>query len=156
MCSVRSKLFRYYTGDRSPIQLLITMIPFAVKLMFSQHLLSSCRCVYNRNRQLYMTWNALCHWLRTNRYSPCHNCAIALSIDVAHSSITNAESIRNSSSVCMKMRNGWKTKSASNCCARSYYPEIFFLLARQPPVGHGLLIHEVSFSKLHTTTHYSR
>jgi hypothetical protein len=30
----------------------------------------------------------------------------------------------------------------------------FFLSARQPPVGHGLLIHEVSRS--HTTTHDSR
>jgi hypothetical protein len=29
-----------------------------------------------------------------------------------------------------------------------------FLLAQQPPVGHGLLIHEVSRS--HTTTHQSR
>jgi hypothetical protein len=32
----------------------------------------------------------------------------------------------------------------------------FFFLARQPPVGHGLLIHEVPFSRLHTTTQYSR
>ena len=33
--------------------------------------------------------------------------------------------------------------------------EVFCLfLARQPPVGHGLLIHEVSRS--HTTTHHSR
>jgi hypothetical protein len=30
----------------------------------------------------------------------------------------------------------------------------FFLLAQQPPVGQGLLIHEVSGS--HTTTHYSQ
>jgi len=30
----------------------------------------------------------------------------------------------------------------------------FFLLAQQPPLGQGLLIHEVSRS--HTTTHHSR
>ena len=31
---------------------------------------------------------------------------------------------------------------------------LFFFLARQPPMGQGLLIHEVSRS--HTTTHHSR
>ena len=115
MCSVRSNLFRYYTGDRSPIQLLITQIPFAVKLMFSQHPLSPCRCVYNRNRQLYVTWNALCHRPCTNRYSPCRNFTIALSNNISHYRITNAESVGNSVSDWMKIRNGWKTQSASNC-----------------------------------------
>jgi len=43
-------------------------------------------------------------------------------------------------------------RSNSNCRCRSR--GLFFLSARQPPVGHGLLIHKVSRS--HTTTHHSR
>jgi hypothetical protein len=45
-------------------------------------------------------------------------------------------------------------------CLPTFGPESFFflpsffLLAQQPPVGHGLLIYEVSRS--HTTTHHSR
>ena len=35
-----------------------------------------------------------------------------------------------------------------------HVPFVCLFLARQPPVGHGLLIHEVSRS--HTTTHHSR
>jgi len=34
------------------------------------------------------------------------------------------------------------------------YFKLVFLLVQQPPVGQGLLIHEVS--RLHTTTHHSR
>jgi hypothetical protein len=45
-------------------------------------------------------------------------------------------------------RNLCTLDSLSYCCLQ------FFVLARQPPVGHSLLIHEVSRS--HTTTHNSR
>ena len=39
-------------------------------------------------------------------------------------------------------------------CATLFLLFFFFYLAQQPPVGHGLLIHEVSRS--HTTTHHNR
>jgi len=46
--------------------------------------------------------------------------------------------------------------SAFTQFARLFDKSQFFclFLARQPPVGHGLLIHEVS--RLHTTTHHRR
>ena len=45
--------------------------------------------------------------------------------------------------------------SDSSCCSVFiFYFVYLFSLARQPPVGQGLLIHEVSRS--HTTTHHSR
>jgi hypothetical protein len=40
------------------------------------------------------------------------------------------------------------------CVSIDVYMNLFFYLARQSPVGHGLLMHEVSRS--HTATHHSR
>ena len=41
--------------------------------------------------------------------------APSLSNELAHSSVTNADSVGNSASDRMKMRNGWKIQSVSNC-----------------------------------------
>ena len=46
----------------------------------------------------------------------------------------------------------FRLRRNQNCL--SYYSNTFLFLAQQPPVGQGLLIHEVSRS--HATTHHSR